>query len=117
MSYYVYDMSEKRDIEAKPQDNFVETSTNDGIFDKEAGVAREGADYSGAVEKTSPEEIALVRKLDFRIMPTLWCMYFLNYVSTVFTQPSRLWNHLLILLRSSIEMPSHKQDLTVWRKT
>ena len=40
-----------------------------------------GGDYSGAVAKTSQEEIALVRKLDWRIMPTLWGMYFLNYVS------------------------------------
>jgi len=38
----------------------------------------EGADYSGATAKTDPEEIALVRKLDFRIMPALFCMYFLN---------------------------------------
>lgn len=39
------------------------------------------ADYSGAYKKSSPEEIRLVRKLDCRIMPTLWAMYFLNYVS------------------------------------
>ena len=38
------------------------------------------ADYSGAVAKSDPAEIALVRKLDYRIMPTLWSMYFLNYV-------------------------------------
>jgi hypothetical protein len=37
----------------------------------------EGADYSGAVAKTDPAEIALVRKLDMRIMPALFCMYFL----------------------------------------
>jgi hypothetical protein len=37
-------------------------------------------DYSGAVAKEDPAEIALVRKLDLRIMPTLWCMYFMNYV-------------------------------------
>lgn len=37
-------------------------------------------DYSGAVAKVDPKEIALVRKLDLRIMPTLWCMYFMNYV-------------------------------------
>ncbi|KAJ9646425.1 hypothetical protein H2199_002474 [Coniosporium tulheliwenetii] len=42
--------------------------------------AREGADYSGAVEKTDPAEIRLVKKLDWRIMPTLWAMYFLNYL-------------------------------------
>ena len=34
-------------------------------------------DYSGAVAKNDPVEIALVKKLDFRIMPTLWSMYFL----------------------------------------
>jgi hypothetical protein len=39
------------------------------------------ADYSGAVKKTDQAEIRLVRKLDFRIMPILWAMYFLNYVS------------------------------------
>lgn len=38
-------------------------------------------DYSGAVAKDDPVEKALVRKLDKRIMPTLWCMYFMNYVS------------------------------------
>lgn len=37
----------------------------------------DGADYSGAVAKTDPVEIALVRKLDYRIMPALFCMYFL----------------------------------------
>jgi hypothetical protein len=36
-----------------------------------------GGDYSGAVAKTDPAEIALVRKLDMRIMPALFCMYFL----------------------------------------
>lgn len=40
----------------------------------------EGADYSGAVTKSDPVEIALVRKLDMRIMPTLWAMYFMNYL-------------------------------------
>lgn len=34
-------------------------------------------DYSGAVAKTSAEEIRLVRKLDLRIMSILWAMYFL----------------------------------------
>lgn len=46
-----------------------------------ASIHREDADYSGAACKSDPREIALVRKLDYRIMPTLWCMYFLNYVS------------------------------------
>jgi hypothetical protein len=38
-------------------------------------------DYSGATAKTDPREIKLVRKLDMRIMPIMWAMYFLNYVS------------------------------------
>ncbi|KAF4764269.1 hypothetical protein N7455_010892 [Penicillium solitum] len=37
-------------------------------------------DYSGATAKIDPAEIRLVRKLDFRIMPILWAMYFLNYI-------------------------------------
>ncbi|KAL1612083.1 hypothetical protein SLS60_000306 [Paraconiothyrium brasiliense] len=37
-------------------------------------------DSTGAVAKTDPEEIRLVRKIDWRLMPTLWIMYFLNYV-------------------------------------
>ncbi|SMR60409.1 unnamed protein product [Zymoseptoria tritici ST99CH_1E4] len=37
-------------------------------------------DYSGAHKKTDPAEIALVKKLDKYIMPTLWIMYWLNYL-------------------------------------
>ncbi|TDZ49615.1 putative transporter [Colletotrichum trifolii] len=37
-------------------------------------------DYSGAHEKSDPREIALVRKLDWWIMPILWLMYWLNYL-------------------------------------
>jgi hypothetical protein len=37
----------------------------------------EAGDYSGAVAKTDPEEMKLVRKLDIRIMTILWAMYFL----------------------------------------
>lgn len=51
---------------------------------KEFTVDEEGnpipIDYSGAHTKTDPEEIRLVRKLDTWIMPTLWLMYFLNYL-------------------------------------
>lgn len=45
---------------------------------REAGVL--GGDYSGAQKKTDPVEISLVRKLDLWIMPTLWVMYWLNYL-------------------------------------
>lgn len=40
-------------------------------------------DYSGATPKTDPAEIALVRKLDRRILPALCAMYFLNYVRSM----------------------------------
>lgn len=40
----------------------------------------EKQDYSGAHEKTDPREIALVKKLDWWIMPMLWSMYWLNYL-------------------------------------
>lgn len=39
-------------------------------LDKDRDDAR--VDYSGAHDKTDPEEIKLVRKLDLFIMPTLW---------------------------------------------
>lgn len=34
-------------------------------------------DYSGAVSKNNAAEIALCRKLDRRILPILWAMYYL----------------------------------------
>jgi hypothetical protein len=43
-------------------------------------IQQPAGDYAGAVAKNDPVEIALVRKLDMRIMPTVWAMYFLNYV-------------------------------------
>lgn len=57
-----------KEVGPEPIDNFVEMSQGDPEKD---GVHREGADYSGAVKKSSPEEIALVRKLDVRIMVSL----------------------------------------------
>lgn len=46
-------------------------------------------DYSGAAAKTDPAEIALVKKLDRWIMPILWLMYYLNYVSIDPSLPTR----------------------------
>ncbi|KAH8179456.1 major facilitator superfamily protein [Sarocladium implicatum] len=43
-------------------------------------VQPEALDYSGAHEKVDAREIALVRKLDWWIMPILWGMYWLNYL-------------------------------------
>ncbi|RSL83608.1 hypothetical protein CEP52_016669 [Fusarium oligoseptatum] len=68
--------SKRESIERKPEDNFVEMSP----IEKGGVLGDAEADYSGAVKKTDPAEIRLVRKLDFRIMPTLWAMYFLNYL-------------------------------------
>ena len=56
----------------KPASIRVEDYTDE----KNVGVGH-GGDYSGAVKKTSKEEIKLVRKLDIRIMGVLWAMYFL----------------------------------------
>ncbi|RYP45937.1 hypothetical protein DL768_007782 [Monosporascus sp. mg162] len=56
-------------------------STDSVIMDeKPAATEGEVVDYTGTRKKTDPVEIALVRKLDWRIMPTLCIMYFLNYV-------------------------------------
>lgn len=40
----------------------------------------ENVNYSGAHEKTDSKEIKPVNKLDLFIMPTLWSMYWLNYL-------------------------------------
>lgn len=88
------------------------------------GEAVVSGDYSGAAEKTDPVEIALVRKLDRRIMvslisqlsddlaltfckPILWAMYFLNYVcrSSCAVPLGRSAN---IRPNSSTEMPCPK---------
>lgn len=50
------------------------------------------ADHTGAVAKTDPAEIALVRKIDWRLMPTLCIMYFLNYVDRNAIAQARLNN-------------------------
>lgn len=46
-------------------------------------VAPQQLDYSGAHEKIDAREIALVRKLDWWIMPILWGMYWLNYLVSI----------------------------------
>jgi len=58
---------------------------------KHLDVAPESRDYSGAHAKTDPKEIALVRKLDWWIMPILWFMYWLNYLvcTALWTYPAR----------------------------
>ena len=88
--------TEKR-LEERPGDDAkVDVLHDDGVK-KNANTVQ--GDYSGAVAKSDPAEIALVRKLDTRIMvcssacstgginlgligkqPILWAMYFLNYL-------------------------------------
>ena len=64
------------------QDRPVETSVLE--FKKPFAVDKEGnpirVDYAGAHTKIDPIEIKLVRKLDLWIMPTLWLMYWLNFL-------------------------------------
>ncbi|KAL5424051.1 hypothetical protein PMIN06_002445 [Paraphaeosphaeria minitans] len=55
-------------------------------------VAGGNVDYTGSVAKTDPREIALVRKIDWRLMPTLCTMYFLNYVDRNAIAQARLNN-------------------------
>ena len=64
------------DTDVKRSDNsHVEDVSSTHVVDEKAQ-----GDYSGATAKVDPVEIRLVRKLDLRIMPILWAMYFLNYV-------------------------------------
>ncbi|KAF2677560.1 vitamin H transporter [Lentithecium fluviatile CBS 122367] len=67
----------------------VETASQNG----KPMTVNQGGDYSGAVAKTDPKEIALVRRLDSRIMPALFCMYFLNKLDQNAIANARL-NHL-----------------------
>ncbi|KAI1498133.1 major facilitator superfamily domain-containing protein [Biscogniauxia marginata] len=49
-------------------------------------------DYAGAQPKTDPKEIRLVRKLDLRVMPVLWLMYFFNFLDRGALAQARLNN-------------------------
>ncbi|KAL1632174.1 hypothetical protein SLS56_003908 [Neofusicoccum ribis] len=66
--------------EKKSMDRSLDEKLHIEQVEKEKDGVVANGDYSGAVAKTDPEEIALVKKLDYRIMPTLWAMYFLNYL-------------------------------------
>ncbi|RVX68345.1 hypothetical protein B0A52_07348 [Exophiala mesophila] len=66
--------------------------TTESIEDLKQAAEETVGDYAGAVAKTDPVEIRLVRKLDWRIMPTLCTMYFLNYVDRNAIAQARLNN-------------------------
>ncbi|EDN10725.1 MFS transporter [Histoplasma capsulatum] len=62
---------------------------SEAVPEKDVAVNR---DYAGAAPKTDPAEIRLVRKLDFRIIPMLVVMYFLNYIDRNTLAQARLDN-------------------------
>ncbi|ORY60750.1 major facilitator superfamily domain-containing protein [Pseudomassariella vexata] len=62
------------------------------MMDAKPAAMEANIDYTGATTKTDPVEIALVRKLDLRIMPILFTMYFLNYVDRNSIAQARLDN-------------------------
>ncbi|KEF53890.1 uncharacterized protein A1O9_10292 [Exophiala aquamarina CBS 119918] len=75
-----------KDLE-KPQSAQMEVAPNgDSLSSQPEG------DYSGAVSKSNAAEIALCRKLDRRILPILWAMYYLNYLDRNAIAQARLNN-------------------------
>jgi len=75
---------EKSDFAHHDED--LELAKKDEQYQEQVG------DYSGAVAKSDPKEIALVRKLDKRLMPILWAMYFMNYLDRNAIANARLNN-------------------------
>ncbi|ETI23680.1 hypothetical protein G647_05483 [Cladophialophora carrionii CBS 160.54] len=78
-----HEHNEKTVIDGGRQTPIVEVDKPAGaheeyVVDSEGKPVR--IDYSGAHKKTDPKEIQLVKKLDRWIMPTLWIMYWLNYL-------------------------------------
>ncbi|KAF4872354.1 putative transporter [Colletotrichum siamense] len=55
----------------KPQSDHVETEDQEN---------KPAADHTGTRHKTNPDEIRLVRSIDWKMMPILWLMYWLNYL-------------------------------------
>ncbi|TID13414.1 major facilitator superfamily transporter [Venturia nashicola] len=64
----------------------------DGDTKNEADVSleRPNVDYAGASEKTDPEEIKLVRKMDLIFLPILWMLCFMNYLNRQAVTVARL---------------------------
>lgn len=92
-----------------------ETGSDEYIEDAEKRDVNAKVDYSGAFEKTDPKEIALVKKLDWRIMVPIFRCLFVLFISEDASHSlcygactgSIIW----------IVMPSLLLDLTIWRKT
>jgi hypothetical protein len=61
-------------------------------FDNEEGlkkgeVEEEKVDHFGTGTTYSPEEKALVRRLDLHILPIIWCMYYMVCPAPALIQP------------------------------
>lgn len=63
-------------VDTNPKGNDLEVLHTEKAVD----MPHAGADYSGAHGKTDPLEIRLVRKVDLIMLPTLWLMYWFNYL-------------------------------------
>lgn len=107
---------------AAPNDNILSATNrnklnlekDDNVFEVEhLKPPRAQVDYSGAHAKTDPREIALVKKLDWYIMPILWLMYWLNYLVRIsaFNSPITSFKRTdsSLSLRIAMQLP-----LPVW---
>ncbi|KXH47743.1 major facilitator superfamily transporter [Colletotrichum simmondsii] len=84
--------SEKRSPSVEREEHAIHTVDSVIMDEKPIPQDEENRDWTGSAKKTDPEEIKLVRKLDWRIMPTLCIMYFLNYVDRNAIAQARLNN-------------------------
>ena len=67
-----HDMPEAKQVESLSEEHGAPHGAEEAAdLEKSPGGVRRGADYSGAVEKTDPKEIALVRKLDQSVSPVV----------------------------------------------
>ncbi|TLS27217.1 hypothetical protein PpBr36_05352 [Pyricularia pennisetigena] len=79
----IEDIATKTERSAPPPYEEVTTLPNgqhdgvNGLGKQDAGVRID--DFGASLER-SPEELAVVRKLDMYIMPTIWLMYFFNFL-------------------------------------
>lgn len=71
-------------------------------------------DYTGVAKKTDPEEIKLVRKLDYRIMVSF--SIHIIHLETLLTMTNSRHSVSCISSTMSIEMPSPKLVSTTWRR-
>ncbi|EXF84960.1 major facilitator superfamily transporter [Colletotrichum fioriniae PJ7] len=84
--------NEKRSPSVEREEHAIHTVDSVIMDEKPIPKDEENRDWTGSAKKTDPEEIKLVRKLDWRIMPTLCIMYFLNYVDRNAIAQARLNN-------------------------